>query len=493
MNNSHWWQPRRLVLPVTIGMIFILALVPLTDPDLFWHLANGRLIWSTHNIPRTDPFSFTMYGKEWVCHEWLTEVIMYGLYKVSPAALIIATAAVIAATFALLAARCRTSPFIAAFCVALAALTSTPSLGARPQMLSLFLASLTFYIVEGGAPLWTLVPLSALWANLHAGFFTGTAIVGVYLLGKAIETWGAQDRREGSQAVKQLFFTVIGMALAPLVNPYGIRLLIYPFQTLASSAMRELIVEWFSPDFHKLVFQPLALLLLAIIASLALSKKRPSVTHLILLLGTTYAALNSGRHVPLFALVAAPVLSEQIASIQVSREVEKSSVVNARKSSNDDRAVPKLLARQPSRRFAIIFAAVLIVFLISCCTWRLYTILTKNEAVQMAQYPVEAVNFMRKADLTGNLFNQYRWGGYLIWRGEKVFIDGRADVYGDDFLHQYADLYHAKAHPAEVFQRYDIGYVLIEADCSLAILLEESAGWDKIYQDELASLFVRKS
>ena len=77
MNTLKWWEPRRLVLPLTIGIIFVIAVIPLKDPDLFWHLANGRLILSSDSIPRSDPFSFTMYGKEWICHEWLSDVAMY--------------------------------------------------------------------------------------------------------------------------------------------------------------------------------------------------------------------------------------------------------------------------------------------------------------------------------------------------------------------------------------------------------------------------------
>ncbi len=492
MDTRDWWQPRRLVLPLSIAMIFILALSPLTDPDLFWHLANGRLMWSTHSIPRSDPFSFTIGGKEWICHEWLTEIIMYGLHnELGPAALIVAAATVVAASFALVAIRCRTSPYVVASCILLATLASAPSLGARPQVVSLLLASLTLYIVEGGAPLWTLVPLGALWANLHGGFFTGPVIVGVYVLGRAIDALGEKDWAKGRKAVKQLVLAAVGMSLGALFNPYGIKLLLYPFQTLASGAMRELIMEWFSPDFHMPAFQPLALLLLAVVASLALSTKKPSSTRLILLLATMYAALNSARHVPLFAIVTAPVLSEQMAGIQAGRWARKRAG-STREPATSNSPTHRLLTWQAPRRFAISFALVLIAVLIVGCAWRLHTVITQNETDQAARFPVHAVDFMRSASLPGNLFNQYGWGGYLIWHGEKVFIDGRADVYGDDFLNQYASLYLGKAHPAQVFQRYDIHHVLIESDCALAVLLEDSKDWNTIYQDDLAILLVKE-
>lgn len=483
MDIGHWWEPRRLVIPLAIAAIFVLALGPLIDPDLFWHLANGRLILETRSIPRADPFSFTMAGKEWVCHEWLTEVSMYALYQwLGPVALMIAGAAVIAASLGLVALRSRSTPFLAAACALLAMLASAPILGVRPQMLSLLLASLTLHIVEGGAPLWTLVPLSALWANLHGGFFTAAAIVGACWLGTAIDTLVLKqgDRTAGLQRLKRLALVAAGTLLPPAINPYGIKLLTYSLQTLASGAMRAHITEWLSLDFHKLAFQPLALLLLALMAALALARKRPSTTHLLLLLGTSYAALNSARHVPLFALVAAPVLCEQLAALQPARRAR--------------RALPA--AGQPEQRTAPRLVGITFALLVAACVvagvvWRVQSVVAVNEAAQSARYPLRAMDALRQAGTAGNLYNAYNWGGYLIWQGEKVFIDGRADVYGDEFFNQHIRIYYGKALPAETLNQYRIGRVLIERDSVLATLLSADAAWKTAYRDDLAVLFVR--
>ncbi|HUT16155.1 MAG TPA: hypothetical protein VMY98_07930 [Anaerolineae bacterium] len=485
MNTLKWWEPRRLVLPLTIGIIFVIAIIPLKDPDLFWHLANGRLIFSSHAIPRTDPFSFTMYGKEWICHEWLSDVAMYIVYDwFGPAVLAIAGGAVVAASFGLVAARCPASPFIAAFCTLLAAFASAPLWGTRPQMISLLLASLTLYIAEGRGPLWILVPLGALWANLHGGFFLGTVIVGVFAVGAAIDVLRKKDRAGGWKAVTAPVLATIGMAASPLLSPYGIRLLVYPFETLFSPAMREYIIEWFSPDFHKVAFQPLALLLLALMASLALSKKRPSSTHLLLLLGTTYAALSSGRHVPLFAIVAAPVLSGQLANLGPRHRVGASDA-------SADGSARKLLARRPSTPFGVTFALLVAAVLVVSFVWRLRPVVSADQTDQAVHSPIRALQFMQNAGLGGNLFNKYSWGGYLIWHGELVFIDGRADVYGDEFLRQYMHIYRGLVSPDSVFQQYDIARVLIEPGSALATLLEGSPDWSEVYRDEKAIVFTR--
>jgi len=115
MRIRDWWQPSTLVTILCVGAVFIMVLGPLIDPDVFWHLANGRLILATGSIPRADPFSFTKAGTAWICHEWLTEVGMYALYNyLGPAALMIIGAYIITASFALVLTRCRASPYLAA-------------------------------------------------------------------------------------------------------------------------------------------------------------------------------------------------------------------------------------------------------------------------------------------------------------------------------------------------------------------------------------------
>jgi hypothetical protein len=212
MRIRDWWQPRTLVVVLCIGAVFIMVLGPLTDPDLYWHLANGRLIWTAGSIPRSDPFSFTKAGTAWICHEWLTEVGMYALYShLGPIALMVVGACVITGGFALVVVRCRASPYWAALCTLFAVLASAPVLGTRPQMVSLLLTSATLYIVESGIPLWTLVPLGALWANLHGAFFTGPAVVGAYAVSEALEMLALRAKRDkGLGRLRQLVLATIG-------------------------------------------------------------------------------------------------------------------------------------------------------------------------------------------------------------------------------------------------------------------------------------------
>ncbi|HIC93580.1 MAG TPA: hypothetical protein EYP09_04940 [Anaerolineae bacterium] len=466
-----------LVNLAVLALIFVLAAGEITDPDFFWHMAAGRLMWQTHTIPRADPFSFTARGREWVCHEWGSELIMYGLWRAAgEAGLIGLSALAITCAFALVLARCSRDangeipPYAAAAATLLAALSSLPTWGVRPQMATLLFASLTLYILERGKPLW-LVPLQALWVNMHGGFPLGPTLTFAFALGTAIEGWRAGSPTARLQARKEFARLLpVGTAqiAASLVNPYGPRMLIYPIQTLTSSAMRQYIVEWHSPNFHEVGFLPLAMLILALLGTSALSRKRPPAPQLILLLGATYAALSSARHIPFLAITGAPALSKGLSELGGGRR------------------------RRPqtaSRPAAIGLALAVIAILSTACAWRLKAAAEGSSAAQMKHYPVRAVDFMEAQHITGHVFNRYSWGGYLIWRGRKPFIDGRADVYGE-FLKTYVEIYNARVSPHETFEEYDITCALVEAKSPIATLLRES-GWQRVYQDELAAVFLK--
>ncbi|HPD41825.1 MAG TPA: hypothetical protein PLD43_09730, partial [Anaerolineae bacterium] len=93
---------------------------------------------------------------------------------------------------------------------------------------------------------------------------------------------------------------------------------------------------------------------------------------------------------------------------------------------------------------------------------------------------------------TRRVFNTYNWGGYLIWEGLPVFIDGRADVYGDAFMLEYLTTYHLTPNWRRPLDKYKVDCVLIESRSPLATLLLEAPEWDQAYQDDVATLFVHE-
>lgn len=320
--------------------IFAMALRPVVDNDLFWHLATGRLMWATGRIPHADPFSWTMPGRAWIAHEWLTELWLYPLFLHGGyAALMLVFGAVIAATFAVsyrTARRLGASRPVGLAITLLAAVASSHTWGVRPQMLSMLLMAVFLWLLCRDI-LWPLVPLMALWVNLHGGFIFGLVLVGIFALGRSgVVIWerlasrprdaipadpsedglrpGGQVGRSASPGhgnpdrgrsvayrgtaapdavlhqleARAATFAAAGprgrlarswLALALctticLANPNGLKGLIYPFTYLGNNASTRYIAEWVSPDFHQLQYQFFEALLLALLAGALLAPRR---------------------------------------------------------------------------------------------------------------------------------------------------------------------------------------------------------------------------
>lgn len=475
--------PRHVFLIVLLGGIFIAAARPVGDPDFWWHLQTGKQIIETGAIPHADLFSSSMTGKEWITHEWLTETIIYLIYeKLGMIPLIVFFSVLITSAFyfAFLRSAEFSRPYIAGFVVFVSAVASAPLWGIRPQMISMLLTSIFLWLLdnyEKNRKVQSLIALPlimVLWVNLHGGFIIGIGIIGLYLGGNLLTLlWrikrnGIPDR-ESWHPVFYLSGTVILCVIAALINPNTYKILIYPFQTLSDPAMQQLIVEWFSPDFHNLIWLPFGVLVLALIGFGLAGKSSVSITRILLAVVATYAAFRSVRHIPLFAIAAAPILADMIApfvKLPAGKEVGKP-------------------------RFHWLNAVLILVVLISAgvAISRLPQEQMKKES---ETFPTGAVSWLLENQPEGKLFNSYTWGGYLIWKlypDYPVYIDGRADVYGAEFLHQFAAIYSVKDDWEDALDATGTDLVLVEDDCRLAKELQQSTQWHKVYQDDLSVIF----
>ena len=218
------------------------------DPDMWWHLRTGEYILQ-EGIPRQDVFSFTVPDHEWITHEWLSQVFMWGVYQFGGLpGLIIVFALLITLTFWLVYLVTPGRPFLAAFVVLLAAFAAAIVWGARPQIFNLLLTAVFVFLLErfkdkkiGRRALWLLPVLSCLWANLHSGYLLGVVLLGTYTVGEALQQWrGGGDRTLPWSDIRFLaMITALSFGTAVL-NPNGPELWIYPFFTLGSSAMQEI-------------------------------------------------------------------------------------------------------------------------------------------------------------------------------------------------------------------------------------------------------------
>ena len=478
---------RNLFLIILFSSIFYLTLRPIIDPDFWWHLRTGQIMEQTKAILRTDPFSWTARGNPWITHEWLSELFINQIYKVGSYQLLTLSFSLfitVSLFFSYLRCPTESKPYIAGFSLLLGALASGPLWGVRPQMITLLFTSIFLYLLDRyrkNGQLGTLIPIPLImlfWVNLHAGYILGIAVEITYILGWMIELAVLKFWKKGSidKTTKDKFLILVGLLGASLlvmpINPAGLRIFTYPFQTLFDPAMQKYIQEWLSPDFHQLMWQPFALLMLALIGAGMIGKHRISITKIILTLGFGFAALRSVRHVPLFAIVAIPVLAEQF-----------SSVIKIYPSAQ----APSCLLRWIN---TIIISAITLVMILT-----LTKLPGNQQEAEAINYPQGAIEWILKNKPQGKLFNSYNWGGYLIWRlypDYPVYIDGRADLYGGKFLSNYFDIYSAKSGWEKELDQENIQIVLVESDSKLADAMQQSSAWNITYEDKLSVVFTPK-
>ncbi len=479
---------RQLFSILLFGALFLMTLRPVIDPDFWWHLRTGQLILATHTIPHTDPFSFTKFGSPWITHEWLSEILIAGIFRIgSYGLLIICFSLIIAASFFFVYLRCpaQTRPYIAGFALLLGAIATAPTWGVRPQMVSLLFTSLLLYFLfkyRSTERIFFLFPIpiiTLVWVNMHAGFLLGLGIIAIFIFGILIELFLSSlfhINAFGIPPIRRIVTLCVlqGVCLlSTLINPNGIRILTYPFETLTSQAMQQFIQEWFSPDFHQLMWQPLALFYLALIGFGLIGKKSISPTNILLTLIFGYAALISARHVPLFIIVTIPVLAELAGSVLVINPAVK--------------AQGKLMR---------IVAPTILLCTILAIGGRFIQVVNNQAATEADTFPAAAVNWIADNSPQGNIFNSYGWGGYLIWKllpEYRTYIDGRADVYGDQFLYSFMNTYRAMPGWEETLDAENIGIVLVEPRSPLANSLLNSSAWHIAFQDRISVVYTRQS
>lgn len=463
--------------------LFAMAARNVVDPDVWWHLKTGQYISEHKSVPHVDPFSFTRDGAPWVAHEWLTDVLLYQGQRIAGwGGLIVLFAAIIAGAFYLLYLRCGPNSYVAGVLTVCGAFATMPLWGARPQIISLLLTSLWLLILECSerepALLWWTLPLTLLWVNLHAGFALGLTLSVLFLVGEWIEglrtkpTLGelSPNAPRLRQAALILCFDLL---LVPL-NPNGLRLFSYPLETLRSTAMQNYIAEWASPNFHRLQYGPLLILVLATFAILSWMQSTVRPRDLILLLVSLYASLISIRMIPLFALIAAPLLSRELGDRLHNR---------SRKFLNRSPLPP---IPHPLLNTVIVLAMAIFASVHTA------QVIRHQPQAEAKAFPERAVAYLQSHP--GSVFNHYDWGGYLIWKlypATRVFIDGRADLYGEPILDQFAATYQLKGEWREPLQYWDIHTVLIPPDSAMAVGLGNAPGWKVAYADSQAVVFSR--
>jgi hypothetical protein len=452
----------------------------LLDGDTYWHIATGQWILRHGAIPATDPFSHTMPGAAWTAHEWLSEVILAAAHQVGGWNLVAAVAAVaFAATIALLTRALLKwlEPIYSLLFASLAVAMTAGHLLARPHILAMPLMMIwTIELVRASEArrspgLW-LLPVMTLWANLHGGFTLGIA------LACAIAVEAVLNSQQRATTARSWGVFLALTVISALVTPHGPQGILYTWQLLfeLNYALTR-VGEWRSPDFH--VLQPLELWLLGGLALVLHQGLRLPPIRLALVLGLLHLALKHIRSVELVGLLVPLFIASPFARQWHAMQQERPQLQSL------DRFFRRLA--QPAGRSATLTSFLLV---LAASVWNARARpLEPPESI----VPAKAINAVRQAGIAGPVLNSYSSGGYLIYLGIPVFIDGRADMYGDTFLKQYVEAMELRKTDAleNLIAKYDVAWTLLEPDNSAVALLDHLPQWRRFYTDKSAVVHVR--
>lgn len=473
--ESALWAVLMVVVPlVAVGGILILAPV---DPDYWWHLATGRWMLAHDRIPRTDPFSWTHGGQTWVAHEWLAELLLAGADRVGGyAAAIVLTAAIAVAGYWLLLDAARMYGLSRRAICLLMLLWGGIALwpvAVRPQLWGFALLCALLWLLTGyatGRPrrLWALPVLFAVWINIHLTALIGIGMLGLFVTGRVL------TRRLDWR----LFAVSVLCGGALLINPWGPELLRFAFTYANPHALRyQMIDEWARPSPRDPSLIPFWLAAPMVGAALWFGVRRRAIWPAAAVLIAFTAALRAQRYVPLYGLVLVP-FAGWIAWASPNQGAPRTATAEGG---------ARLLPRGRVLGAALGAAAAVLAIM---------AVLPRSEFRRSPQprgYPAAAAAVAAEQAPETRLFNTYGWGGYLIarlWPDQRVFIDGREEMYGDAFLRGYLDLYNGRPDAAAILAQEGVRAVLVERGAGIARVLAADASWSVAYEDATSILFL---
>jgi len=460
-----------------VGATFTVMRSFSVDPDMWWHIRTGELILSTHRWATTDPYSYTAAGAPWMSCEWLGDVFFAVVYQVGglrglEVLLAVLASAVMLALYGFATLRsgnCKAAFLVSAVLLALA----TASFNLRPQMLGYLFLILTLIALElfrqgKQRAVWLLPVLFLVWVNMHGSWIVGLATVALYIVAGLVSFQiGSLETRRWTNAERLRLELVFLLSLVAVpITPYGVRLAGYPF-TVASTLPISVanILEWQVMPFNlgggKLF---LGLLLGFFLAQVVFRFSWHVAELLLFLFGTAMACLHV-RFLLLFVPFFAPLAATMLA-----------------------RCMPAYNKHKDQYLFNFALMAGIGIALVHYSPSK-----ADMEKKVGAQFPVQALQYMRGHSVPGPLFNSYGFGGYMIEAGYKTFIDGRSELFEQTgVLGDYMHMTLLKPGALQVLRGYGIQSCLVERDEPFATLLASSPDWNKVYSDQVSALYVKR-
>ena len=488
--------------PSIAGIIFVSVFLSQTisaahgllkDCDTGYHIRAGEYILETLSIPKYDMFSFLSPPLTWIAHEWVSEVIMAAIHTLFGLIGVVIFFSVLNAFvyyFLFKILRYLKANVIIAVIVTIFVIASSQMHWlARPHIFSLLLVLIWYFLLDAYQYdkrniLYLQIPLMLLWANMHGGFIIGFILNGIYFFGNMVESIFSSTSERNSHKKKA---TVLGLAtvaclIISLVNPYGYKILLFPFKLVSEKFIMNHVGEYLSPNFHSVWAIPFEAFLLFTLAIFAFSKETLNLIELLLILLFVHMSLFSARYIPLFGIIAAPIVAKRLNNLLA---------VSGGKFSDFLKRKGVSFSEMDASGNDFIWPA--LVFLL--ITLLLFSGHLKAE-FDPANKPVAASRFLEQEHINGNMFNNDEFGDYIIYRNYpayRVFMDGRNDMYGVEKLKEYHRVIKFEIGWEKILEKYNITWIIYDSNSPFSRYLFQNKAWNLIYSDKVASIFLKKT
>jgi hypothetical protein len=471
---------RRAVIVVLLYCIPVFqAMVPVIDPDIWWHLRTGQWIVDHAQVPATDPFSAYGDGKRWIAYSWLFEILVYALFtKFGLLGIVVFTVSMSLLIALVLHSALRRAglPFtVEVFFMAVALGAMNKVISPRPWLFSILFFTVELFILfhvrrtDKIAPLLALPPVFVLWANLHMQFIYGLAVLGLFFLEvffSRMPSLSFYPPHRPNISLGRLSLVFLACLVATLITPYHFRLYIPIFEIIGQTGVFQVVMELLPLSFR--VLGDWLALGLTIAAAFVLGWHRAWLPFptLLLLMGT-FLAFRARRDVWVLVLAALFIISELV----------------------------RFARSEPSfgftkrRAICVIGALTVAIYLIGL---RRQISEQQLESVVERRFPVAAVKFINENNYSGPLYNHFNWGGYLIWSLPRlpVSMDGRGNVHGDQrILRSLKTWSGAKGWESDP-ELMEARLVIGGANDTLTNLMRTDFRFKLVYEDAVAAVFV---
>ena len=465
----------------------------LFDSSVGLHVRYGDLQRAEGHVPPGEPWSYTNPQGPLVRWEWLAENLYSRIHEVfGLRGLILLAAGLIVASLGLSLRRMMdagASALVGIFVVHMGIAVSSVHFLARPLVFTFFLLNVSMWMLErdrasgGGWQVWLLLPVTALWANLHGGYLGLVVTLGAMAAGQAIELLVHRNPAAGQAALRYAGLTV-GSLAATLVNPYGWKMLGTELDYLRADWPLKVVQEYHRPDFTSAAGIYLTLLLaLGLFTAIRLIR-RHAYGNALLLLGWGYAASTSIRHAPIFFFVTAPLLASEVQMIwnRLTENAPRKSVLG----------ILGVIAREhtPALSRNSVWPALVVAALLFTGSW-----LPWPTDFPASQNPVNLARRHREQILRGRTFTTDLWSSYLLYHDAprfRYFLGAFVNAYHKDVTDQYMRVIAGDPGWEQLLVRYQVATVLVPTDSGLAAKVRKSADWTIVDEDGTALLATRR-